>query len=146
MPPSFFILSSVVQKWASPQINGVSTFISEDSFCWRSPLGDFWITWKLNKLKVVFNPLILLPPVFEPLKSRVSHRQRTKAIPLSKLFDLLARFWHVPLPAANKWELFQWAVAPLLICRRECQPENSGQVFWRKKQEFQANCSQVGYS
>lgn len=64
MPPSFFILSSVVQKWAFPKINGVSTFISEDSFCWRSPLGDFWITWKLNKLKVFFfNPLILLPPV-----------------------------------------------------------------------------------
>lgn len=84
---------SVVQKWSSLKISGVSTFINEDSFCVKSPLGDFWITWKRNKLKVFFfNLLILLLPVLEPPKSRFSHRQRTKVIPLSKLFDLLSRF------------------------------------------------------
>lgn len=93
---SFLIQSSIVQKWAFQKTSGVSTFIRKDSFCLKGLVGDFWITQKLNKLSVLFfvffNLLILLLPVLELLKSRFSHRQRTKVIPFSKLFDLLSRF------------------------------------------------------
>lgn len=48
---AFFSLiqSSVVQKWAALTISGVSTFVSEDSFCLKRPFGDFRIAWTLNK-------------------------------------------------------------------------------------------------